>query len=312
MRLALTLVAVPLLAVPSLLAALEPPGRPLRLERSRDGLPVVAVELGGERLRAALDTGAFRSMIVPAAAERLGLRPRARFEIVTASGPARAALCAGPVVLEVAGHELESDCLGWIPGEARLPGPADVDLLLGADALGSASLWLDLAGGRARIAASGALTEWVRGERRPLTLAESRPAVAATLPGGSPQPLRLVLDSGSSALLLFGDAARRAGEGARGRRTVAALETVTGGARREAVSLAKLEVGSLRIRSAWGLLLPEVGDREEDGLLPLAALGPVLLDLSSRLVVLGARLRGRTDAPAAVMPLAGRATLRRP
>lgn len=45
------------------------------------------------------------------------------------------------------------------------------------------------------------------------------------------------------------------------------------------------------VRSAG--LLPDVIDRREDGLLPLAALGPVLLDLSNRLVIAWARPRAQ-------------------
>jgi len=286
-----------LLAIPSTLSALEPPGQAVRIERSRDGLPVVAVELGGETLRAVIDTGTTRSMIAGAAAERLGLVVRARFEVATAAGPVRQALCAGPLPVRIEGVELAIDCLGWVPGEARLAGAPDVDLLLGADALASVALWLDLDAGRARLAPPGALTPWMRGERLGLERLERRPAVEVTLSGST---FRLVLDSGANAPLLFGSAALRFGAAYRGERRSARLETAAGSVTREAFEAGNLRLGGMRARAGWGLLLPEVADRQEDGLLPLSVLGPVLLDLSSNLVVVGARLRSRPDAPAAV------------
>jgi len=293
--------AASIFAIATPLAALEPPGTALRLDRSRDGLPLLAVELGGETLRAVLDTGTTRSMIAAAAAERLGLVARARFEIATAAGPVRHALCAGPLAVRLAGLELAIDCLGWVPGEARLAGAADAELLLGADAMGSVALWLDLAAGRARVASPGALSPWVRGERLAAERIEGRPAVAATVAGST---LRLVLDSGADAPLVFGAAARRTAASYRGPRRSARLETAAGSVTREAFEVGSVRLGRAHAAGGWGLLLPEVADRREDGLLPLAALGPVLLDLSSELVVVGARLRSRPGASPATGTLA--------
>jgi len=300
MRLRLALAAW-LLAIATPLTAFEPPGSAVRLDRSRDGLPVLTVELGGETLRAVLDTGTTRSMIAGAAARRLALEPRARFEVATAAGPVRDALCAGPLTLRAAGFDLPIDCLGWVPGEARLAGAPDADLLLGADALGSIALWLDLDAGRARLAASGALDSWVRGERLAVERIERRPAVAATVGGTA---LHLVLDSGADAPLFFGEAARRTAAASRGARRRARLETAAGSVTREAIDVGSVRLGGARADVGWGLLLPEVADRREDGLLPLAALGPVLLDLPSGLVVVGARLRSRPEAASGVGVLA--------
>lgn len=288
-----------LLAIPSTLGALEPPGAALRLGRSRDGLPLLAVDLGGETLRAVLDTGTTRSMIAAVAAERLGLVARARFEIATATGPARTAHCAGPIAAQVAGLAITIDCLGWVPGEARLAGATDADLLLGSDALGSLALWLALERGRARLARPGALAPWVRGERLALEPIERRPAVAVELEGLGEEPLRLVLDSGADAPLLFGDAARRLGGRPRAPARRGRLVTAAGEAVREALDLGSLRLGAARVVAGWGLLLPEVTTRQEDGLLPLALLGPVLLDVASGVVVVGARMRSRPEGGAA-------------
>ena len=50
--------------------------------------------------------------------------------------------------------------------------------------------------------------------------------------------------------------------------------------------------GSL-YRLKWAGLLSDVTDRPEDGLLPLDALGPVMIDFSNRVVVAGARIGAR-------------------
>ena len=290
--------AVLLLSISAPLPALEPPGQALRLERSRGGLAVVAAELGGETLRLALDTGTSRSMIAGGVAARLGLAARARFAVVTAAGPERTALCAGPLAVRVAGVALAVDCLGWIPAEPLLAGAEDVDGLLGADALSGVDLWIDLGRGRARVAPAGALAPWIEGERLPLQLIERRPAVTIALPElGRGAPARLVLDSGADRTLLFGELARRAARSLGGPGLPGRLSTAAGGAALDTVALGEVRAGAARIDGGHAGLLPAVLDRGEDGLLPLAALGPVLLDLAGGSLVVGARLRARPVAP---------------
>lgn len=293
--------AVLLLSISAPLPALEPPGQALRLERSRGGLAVVAAELGGETLRLALDTGTSRSMIAGGVAARLGLAARARFAVVTAAGPERTALCAGPLALRVAGVALTVDCLGWIPAEPLLAGAEDVDGLLGADALSGVDLWIDLGRGRARVAPAGTLAAWFDGEPLPLEAVERRPALAVSLPELAPggARARFVLDSGADRALLFGDLARQAARALPAQGRAGRLATAAGSVGFSAVPLGALRAGRARFEPGSAGLLPAVVDRAEDGLLPLAALGPVLLDPAGGRLVLGARPRA---APAAELP----------
>lgn len=300
MRPALLVVSL-LLAIPAHLSALEPPGTALRLERSRGGLPVVVAAVGGETLRFALDTGTSRSMIAASVAERLRLAPRAKYQLVTAAGAPRTALCAGPVEARIGGATLALDCLGWVPEERLLAGAEDVDGLLGADALASVDLWIDASRGRARIAPQGTLGDWVEGERLAVERVERRPAIRVTLRslGRRGEPVQLVIDSGADRILLFGELARRTGSALRAEARPGTLATATATARVATVPLGDLGAGRMRLDAGWAGLLPGVVDRVEHGLLPLARLGPVLLDLGGGLLVARAKLR-TAPAPAAL------------
>jgi hypothetical protein len=121
-----------------------------------------------------------------------------------------------------------------------------------------------------------------------------RPAIAARLAGhrrdGS--AVRLVIDSAADSLILFGEAALRTAAASRHERMEGQLEAAT--ARRDVatVPMSGFRSGGSLFQVAWAGLLPRVQDRAEDGLLPLSALGPVLLDLSNGVIVANARLRG--------------------
>jgi len=306
MRLAARLVTL-FACIASTLPALEPPGRDLPLEESADGLPVLRLALGGETLRFAIDTGTTRSMIAAAVAQRLRLAPRARFEVVAAGGTPREAFCTGPVAALAADAPMEEglgwsfDCLGWVPEEHLLAGAPDVDGLIGADVLAQVGLLLDPRRGRVRLAPAGTLAPWIDGTRLPLATLERRPAVEVLLPalGRRAPAVQMVLDSGANAPLLFGALAQRARGALGARGTVARLANASGARTVRAVPLGALSAGGESFEAGWAVLLPEVADRQEAGLLPLAVLaasGALLVDLGSGELVLGARLR---SAPAA-------------
>ena len=121
------------------LSALEPPGSAVALERSRGGLPVVVVHAGAETLRFAIDTGSSRTLVSPGAAARLSLVPREAFPVAWVGGAPRAGLSAAAPQLRVGAIPLTVDGLGWVPSLRGVTADANVDGLLGADALATVS-----------------------------------------------------------------------------------------------------------------------------------------------------------------------------
>lgn len=288
------------LATGNPLRALEPPGTAVDFERSRGGLPVVVVRAGSETLRLALDTGTSRTLVSPAVAARLGLVPREAFPVAWVGGAPRAGLCAAAPQLRIGAIPLAVDGVGWVPSLRRITADADVDGLLGADVLATIGLFVDARCGRARFAPAGELGRWVDGTRVPLERVGCRPAVRVELPSlGPAAAARLVLDSGANRIVLLGSLARRA------EAALAALprpgRMVSAGARRTVrfVQVGEVRAGEARLDGGSAGLLPALSGSQEDGLLPLHLLGPVLLDASAGVLVAGARLR---DEPAAEMP----------
>jgi hypothetical protein len=297
MRHGLPVIAVLLLASTNL-AALNPPGLEMQVTRSKRGLPVVSVRAGAETLRLGLDTGTSRSLVSVAVAERLGLRPSSRFALGDAAGESRGGLCAPAPLLRLGDVTIALECLAWIPEEPDVAGAEGLDGLLGADILAQLDLWIDLTGDlvRLRAAPPGSLARWTDGTRLPLERIGRRHAIAAQIRlGRDTAAARLVLDSGSDGLILFGDLAHRTAGALRKRGIAARIETATGTREVSMVPLMSLRSGPLVFDAGWAGLLPHVVDRPEDGLLPLSALGPVLLDVSNGIVVARARLRPTTQ-----------------
>jgi hypothetical protein len=277
------------------IGASSPPGEEIRLSRSRRGLPVVTVTAGAATLRMGIDTGTSRTLVSAEAAGRLGLRAVQRLSIDCAAGERRVGFCGAAPTLTLAGLALVPDCLGWLPGEAQLRGAEDLDGILGADLLAQVDLWIDLRSVpvSARFAPPASLSPWVDGERLPLESIGGRAAIAARLAGlrreGS--TTRLILDSGSDSLVLFGQAAQRTAGTFPHERFESRVETAAANRAVVIVPLSGVRIGGSLFALPWAALLPEVTNRSEDGLLPLDALGPVLLDLSTGIVVANARLR---------------------
>jgi len=245
------------------------------------GLVAVRLEIEGESLSLLLDTGTTRSWVRAAVARRLHLKPRARYTVQTTAGAVEG-LCAGPVAARLGESDIAIECLGWssVRDEALLPSGADG--VLGADGLRGRPLLLDPA--RRRLVVDAAARE-VSGTEVPLSLEGGRPALSLAV-GGDWAPrgrrLRLVLDSAADHLVLFGEVASGAVP-LRG----AILRTL-GGSRRVAVGEApRLREVARPPRRA--VLLADVTDRGEDGLLPLSAVGAVLLDWERGIAVLEAR-----------------------
>jgi predicted aspartyl protease len=276
----------------------ELPGTDIVLQHSRSGLPVIVAHAGGQELRLAIDTGTSISLISADAAERLRLLPHGRFTLASAGGEPQTAYCGAPPTLRIAGVDIVLDCLGWVPEERRMAGAEDADGLLGSDALSQLDLWIDMRRGRARIAPPGTLLPWTDGVRIPVDTIERRPAILLELPfsGGSGGAARVVIDSGADGAVLFGELARRAKTTLGHLRMPGRVECATASVEATIVPLGTVRAAGVSFDGGLAGLMPEVTDRVEQGLLPLAAFGPVLLDLSGGVLVARARLRARPRA----------------
>jgi hypothetical protein len=269
----------------------------LALARSASGYLTVVVAIGNVRMSLALDTGSSQTMIAAEHAARLGLVARERLGVVDARGELVEGLGSGPVPLALAeGRELLLPQVVWIPGRSRLlPRGDDLDGLLGADLLAAHDVWIDAAGERMRLGAPGELAAWFDGAELPLASIGGRPAIDVELldVGRRPLVVRLVIDSGAEAVVLFGAAAERLAAARRGAGLARAvtLSTAHGAAASDAAPVGRARSGGVRLRRGHAALLPAVRHRAEDGLVPLDRLGPVLLELAGGRAVLEARPR---------------------
>lgn len=274
------------------IAAAAPPPE-LALEPTKSGLLAVPVEVGGEGMRWVLDTGAGRSMIPAALATRLALAPRARFDLVDARGTVRVALAGGPLHLRLGDTAVELPLVGWLPGGALFFEDEGFDGLLAADLLARVDLWVDAGAGRLQVTPTGGLGGLFGGTPVPLGLADGRPVVAVSLVDLARQPveLRLVIDSGADRTVLFGPSAERVAAARRALAVPASLTSAYGGGEIALALLGRARLGGAPLRLGRAALLAATRDREEDGLLPLSALGPVLFELAAGRVTVGARPR---------------------
>jgi len=275
--------------------AVHPPGSDAVLRRTPAGLLATEVTLAGTQVVAALDTGASLTLVAPALAARLGLVPSARSTVVDASGRERPLLLAAAVPLRWGDLAVALPWVGWTPGAAALPGADGLAAVLGADALAGADVLIDAGRRRLRVAPAGALAAWVDGDPVAVRAIDGRPAIELEVEGGDGATARLplVIDSGADAVVLFGAAAARAARERSSTRRGATLTTASGAAAAVTVALGRAQAGARALRLGRAVVMPELVDRVEAGLLPLEALGSVRLDLASGSAVLAARLRSR-------------------
>jgi hypothetical protein len=163
--------------------------------------------------------------------------------------------------------------------------------VLGQDVLRSANWWLDY---RRRVLIAddgGALLPFETGERVAVRWEADRPTVDALLSDRT--ALRLVLDSGASAPILFHGVAIL-GQGEAGGTL---LTTVAGAATARWVTLGPLRVGALVVRPPPAAMLEGERSRarREDGLLPTALFDAIYFDNRADAVVLNPRAGGPED-----------------
>jgi len=263
----------------------------LRLLAGR--LPVVPVYLDGEGpFDFLLDTGTNSTIVTPALAARLGLRPADSVTLITVAGGRdvpRARLrrvevggrAAADVEVLVSGLEPLSEL------DPRLRG------VLGQNFLGRFNYTLDY-GGRAVEFDGGAAPP--SGERVPFTLEEGKLVVGAVCDAPAPRALRLVLDAAATSLIIFDDA-RRGLSDALAARGAAPLLTEAGAAEARLARLPALRVGGSRLRDVPVALLPDPARRDartEDGLLPTSLFRAVYFNHAGGYVIFNPKpARGR-------------------
>lgn len=239
----------------------------VRLRLLAGRLLVVPVYLNGEGpFDFLLDTGTNSTVVTPALAARLGLRPSDSVTLITVAGQAdvpRARL--GRV--EVGGRaavDVEALVSGLEPLSEIDPRVRGV---LGQNFLERFNYTLDY-DGRAVVFETDA--EPPSGERVPFAVEEGKLVVGAVCDAPAPRALRLVLDAAATGLVIFDDARRGLAQ-ILFARTPTSMLTESGGVEARRARLPALRVGDSRLRDVPVALLPDPAQREaraEDGLLP--------------------------------------------
>jgi predicted aspartyl protease len=222
----------------------------LRAERKAHLLVVRDVFLNGQGpFRMMIDTGAASCIIRPSAAKRLNLHPTYAVEHVTATGTRKVQAA---ILSDFAVGDTHDNGVEILTTEVAFP---DVDGVLGQSWLLLHDYLLDYYGRRLVLDSPAPLG---RTWRTALRSSDGRPQIAAEVDGRHQE---LVIDSGASALVLFGKNPQYPGRatlltntGATEVRTGTASVTITGGR-------------SMRITAA----LLNANDSNQPGLLPAAA-----------------------------------------
>lgn len=206
-----------------------------------------------------LDTGAQSTVVDPALADSLGLRPSYRVEVVSVNG-SHLAPAVERAELTVDGQTVTGEVLIYpIEGVRQLdPSLAGI---LGQSALAGLAYEIDSRSRRLRIGGSRP-----EGYHAKLSTTHGRPCIEV-------DGLRLVLDSGAESLILFRD--RFTGVRVSGQvnivNSLGKSETARAG------SLREWRLGDLRLRNVPVVLHPN-GRAEVDGLLPVRLFSAVYID----------------------------------
>ncbi|MCC6365337.1 MAG: retroviral-like aspartic protease family protein [Bryobacterales bacterium] len=218
--------------------------RTLPLRRAGSHLLVDGVWVNGQGpFRFLLDTGAQSTTLDAAIAERLGLRPSYRVEVVSVNGSTLAPATRVTNVTLGSATALDIE-VAW----CRLPG---FEGILGESFLHRFRYGVDLRRMQLRIEEDSEPA----GVRLPLETSNGRPLVRL---GG----WRLVIDSGSPALILFRKIPRLSDASS------VTLSTATGSSRTVSATLPRLLAGEIFLKNVRVVSQPDPA-REEDGLLPV-------------------------------------------
>lgn len=251
----------------------------VRFDVDEDGAVAVAASVNGAGpFRFLVDTGSTHTAVGDALAGRLGLQAVAKADIMSATGHAmRPIVRLGRTSVGAAAREgilasvLPSAELGRLGG--------DVDGVLGQDFLGDFDYTLDYLHGRLTWTADAGTGE----PAARLTLAPEGGRFLATLPQGPGRGVvRLVPDTGSAALVLFGPAAGGRGGALRllPANGQAQLHGVAGERTVDRAFVQALRVGALVMRNEPAVVVERPGSAagHADGLLPLHRFARVSFD----------------------------------
>jgi predicted aspartyl protease len=266
-------------------------GARLRLLAGR--LPVVPVYLNGEGpFDFLLDTGTNSTIITPALAARLGLRPDGGVTLITVAGQTdvpRARL--GRV--EVGGYaatDVEALVSGLEPLSELDPRVRGV---LGQNFLGRFNYTLDYDGRTVEFEGAAAPPE---GARVRFDVEEGKLVVGAFCDAPAPRALRLVLDAAATGLVIFDDA-RRGLADVLSAQAATLMLTESGVVEARLARLPSLRVGDSRLRDVPVALLRDHAPRDarsEDGLLPTSLFRAVYFNHAGGYVIFNPKpARGR-------------------
>lgn len=255
----------------------------IRIRVAHDYLLLVPVYVNGEGpFDFLLDTGANTTIIDPALAAKLNLKPSSDTEVLTIAGSERVQrsslnlswlLEQAPVKVSVIVENL---------GRLRLPDQR-IQGILGSNFLSQFDYFVDLRSRLIRLNPENI----PEGERQPFTFGQGRILVEAAAPGYANGPLRFSLDSGTWEVVLFSGEHDLSGGAPQ-----QVAHTVSGSKTMRAYQLKVLTIGSYFAHDLSAAIVdlgPQRQGRLEDGLLPMALFRSVYVCNSQRFVILNAK-----------------------
>jgi predicted aspartyl protease len=269
----------------------------LKMRVTSSSLIVVPVFVNGiGPFEFVLDTGTTMTMVDEQVATQAGLEKRSRTTVVSVQSGETAMETAEAASLMLEGEEVRAVRVGVVPRLDAIP--VKVHGVLGEDYLRRFDVLLDYGRGRMTLMTAGnSAAELICGERVALAVdgdagggVQNRPTVETVLPLMRGRA-RLLLDTGTDALVLFGRSAR----GMLGRpETVAVTGNAVSGNR-----LLGGRVGTIRLRLGDGgtemkVLAVSAGSTAEmdvEGLLPASAFRAVFISHSGGYVVFNPVMR---------------------
>lgn len=243
----------------------------VRIDLTQAGLAIAPVELHGAVPRHfVIDTGATTTMLDARFATALGLAATGTLRIVAASGALSAASGVAADVT-IGGLSFDRLPVSWTSLDTLRTEDRRIMGVIGQDVLSRITVTIDYSRRRLRLGTEPCLPgDAVAGTGR----ADGRPAIAARVRSmGDARDVRLVIDSGANALVLFDSSA---GEG-RAATGGIPLATHAGEASASVVPRARVTIAGVAVDGPAVVIRP-AEPRQEDGLLPASWFSHVCVD----------------------------------